>query len=121
MANKVLKIDGYGKTLAGTIGFTSQEFYINDPDDFTGATSFGTTDNLTSVLAFLNGIEVKIVYDSATNIRSTIDILADTDSAGYPTIIDLYWNGSVLGMGEGSTNLGNLEDGDFIRIYSIDI
>ena len=121
MANKVLKIDGYGKTLAGTIGFTPQEYYITETDQFTGAISFGTIDNLNAVLAFVNGIEVKIVYESTTNVINTIDILANTDSAGYPTLIDLYWNGSILGSGEASSSLGDLENNDFIRIYSIDI
>ena len=75
MVNKVLKIDGYGRTLAGNIGFTPQEYYITEADQFTGAISFGTIDNLNAVLAFVNGIEVKLVYESTINInRNNLDV-----------------------------------------------
>lgn len=119
---KVLKIDGYGRTTAGTIGFNKHEYFIADDGSPTGAVSFGTIDNIYGVLAFVNGIEVNITYDAYASVINTVDILADTDSVGYPSLINLYWNGSQFnGGGETMSSLGDLEGNDIVRIYSVDI
>ena len=118
---KVLKIDGYGRTIAGTIGFNKYEYSIADDDSKTGAIPFGTIDNIYGQLAFLNGVEINLVYDGYTNVANTIDIIADTDSVSYPSIINLYWNGSQCNGGGNMSLLGDLEGNDIIRIYSVDI
>jgi hypothetical protein len=122
MANKVLKIDGYGRTIAGTANLDKQEFTIAFDGSQSGAIPFGTVDSLTAVLAFVNGIEVNITYDAYVSTSTSMDILADVSSPGYPNVIDLYWNGSnCFNSGANPTPLGDLEAGDVVRIYSIDI
>ena len=122
MANKVLKIDGYGRTLAGAISLDKREYIIASGNSKSGAIPFGTIDNLYASLAFVNGIEVNITYDAYVNSATSIDILANTTTIGYPNIINLYWNGSTgFNAGANKTSLGDLEVGDVIRIYSVDI
>lgn len=122
MANKVLKIDGYGRTLAGAVALDKQEYTIAYDGGQSGAAPFGTIDNLYATLAFVNGIEVNITYDAYVNSATSMDILADTTSPGYPNTINLYWNGSNgFNSGANPTPLGDLEAGDVVRIYSIDI
>lgn len=118
MVNKVLKIDGYGRTLAGNIDLIKQEYIIENFYGGSGTTPFGTIDNLTAKLAFVNGIEVNIEY-SGDGTNPGIDILADEASLLYPDIIDLYWNGSAFTVS--ASPLGDLEENDSIRIYSLDI
>jgi hypothetical protein len=116
---KFLKIDGYGRTIAGDIRLDKQTYTIANDTSKVGAIPFGTIDNIYGVLAFVNGIESNITYDAYANVSSTIDILADTTSANYPTTINLYWNGSSCNGGTSSSLLGNLETNDIIRIYYI--
>ena len=118
---KILKIDGSGKTIAGGISLNSQEYTIANDTSKTGAISFGTIDNIYGVLAFVNGIEVKITYTTLASSTTSIDILADTASPSYPTTVNLYWNGSSCNSGAHPSLLGDLETSDIIRIYSIDI
>ena len=118
MVNKVLKIDETGRTLAGNVDLIKQEYAIENDGGRDGTIPFGTIDNLTAKLAFVNGIEVNIVY-GGDGTNPGIDILADESSPSYPNTINLYWNGTAFTVS--ASPLGNLETGDIIRIYSLDI
>lgn len=123
--NKDIKINETGKILAGRLNLIKQECTIENnlalSQCIVGLYPFTRIDHIYAVVAFVNGIEVNITYTIPANVTSSIDILADTSSSGYPSSIDLYWNGSSFQGGTYASPLGDLELNDVIRIYSIDI
>ena len=100
--------------------FSKQPFTIpNTPTMFTGQIAFTTVDlsNLYGtnkvMLGFLNGVEVDCAVIALGAETSANDIIFDVNSAGYPAVTDVYWNGTF----RATSGLGDLKNADLIRIY----
>lgn len=104
----------------GSVGdFPKVEESITSLNEGDGTTAFGSI-NLsslqgTTILGFLNGIEVNVEIGDPSLVGSDVDVVVDNTSVGYPVSTDVYWHGSSYG---GSASLlGDAEVGDVIRIY----
>jgi hypothetical protein len=54
-------------------------------------------------------VAVKTIISATTD----DDVVFDTNSAGYPSVTNIYWNGTT----RATSNLGDLDVADSIRLY----
>lgn len=66
-------------------------------------------------MAFWNGLEVNVYVGDPAAATTDADIIADSTTPGYPTITDVYWNGSANGAT--ASNLGDMLLNDVIRLF----
>jgi len=102
-------------------GFPKVENTLASANEADGTTAFDTIDlslllsPLTTVLGFINGIEVSVELGDPATAGADVDIVVDITSVGYPSFTDIYWHGS--GTGGTPSTLGDAQSGDVIRLY----
>jgi len=106
----------------GTVGDQAKvEDTILTVNEGDGTAAFGSINIATlqgasnTILGFLNGIEVNVEIGDPTLVGTSVDIVVDNTSGGYPAATDVYWHGSNYGVS--ASLLGDAEVGDVIRIY----
>lgn len=82
-----------------------------DPFSIVDLSYLAGTNNV--ILGYVNGMEVNVSVKTLGSATNSDDIIVDTNSAGYPATTNVYWNGST----RGTSNLGDLELDDVIRLY----
>jgi len=120
LVQDVDKLQGTGGGGSGTVGdFPKVEESIASANEGDGTTAFGTVDissiQGTTILGFLNGVEVNVEIGDPSVVGTDVDIVFDDTSVGYPSATDVYWHGSNYGAS--ASLLGDAEVGDVIRLY----
>ena len=105
---------------SGSVGdFPKIEDTIASANEADGTTYFSliniSTIQGTTVLGFLNGVEVNVEIGNPATATSSVDIVVDNTSPSYPTSTRVFWHGSNYVLN--ASLLGDCDVGDVIRLY----
>lgn len=65
------------------------------------------------ILGFVNGLEVNVSIKMLALADAGDDVIIDVNSAGYPSVTNVYWNGTA----RATSGMGDLEVDDIVRLY----
>lgn len=108
-----------GSIVTGSLDIVKQSITISTANECDGTDPLATADisNLAGsnnvILGFLNGMEVNVAIKTIISATTDDDVVFDTNSAGYPSVTNIYWNGTA----RATSNLGDLDVADVIRLY----
>ena len=90
---------------------------LDGTNPFTTIDLTGLASSTDVIMGFCNGLEVNVFVGALVAATTTDDIIVDTSSVGYPTVTNVYWNGSSRAPAD--SVLGDLLLNDVIRLYYI--